>query len=219
MPNWCENQTYAYGKIENIKAFIDPIKEGLEAGDYQGFLNHYYPCPQELKDTTAAFINPENPIPDNWINFVKDGSWTQEEYDKRAAEAIASAEKQKSNIEKYGYSDWYHWCIDNWGSKWGDCDLVVEDIQPYGGDGYGFVQLRYDSAWGPNNEGITEISKLFPKLLFDSFYREEGMGFLGHFQVHNGDVLNDETGSTIPTAHDYEYRIDFNDDDVMKQLV
>jgi len=218
MPNWCYNQTYAYGKIENIKAFIDPVVEGLEADNYRGFLHHYYPCPQELLDAQSTFLDVNNPVPENWINFVNDGTWTQEYYDERAASAIAESKVQKKNLEKYGYTDWYHWCIDNWGSKWGDCHLEIEDIQPHYEDGYGFVQLRYDTAWGPINEGLTELSKLFPKLLFDNFYREEGMGFQGHFQVINGDVKNDVSTELIPTAYDYEYQIEFADEQVLEQV-
>jgi len=31
---------------------------------------------------------------------------------------ITEGEKYKSNLDKYGYTTWYDWACDNWGTKW-----------------------------------------------------------------------------------------------------
>jgi len=215
MPNWCVNTTNVFGKIENAKAFEDAI---ADRGENDGFIAHLYPCPEELKNNPATFMDLENPVHPNWVNLVADGTWTQEEYDKRAAEAIASAEVSKKNLEKYGFKDWYDWCINNWGTKWGDCDLYIDDGYKYSDD-TATLELRYDTAWGPALDALNHISTMFPKLIFYTFYREDGMGFMGYHKVRNGEVLMDDAGEIIFTADDYGFLIDGEDEQEIAGLI
>lgn len=40
---------------------------------------------------------------------------------------------------------WYHWSIENWGTKWGTYDTKVHEL---GGDGSPIL-IEFQSAWGP----------------------------------------------------------------------
>ena len=211
MPNWCSNTTNVFGKIENVKAFEDEINK---RGEDEGFISHLYPVPQELKDSPADFVNMTDPIPENWKNLVAEGTWTQEFYDEQVAKTLESVENKKVLIDKYGFKDWYDWCIYHWGTKWGDCDLYL-DGNYVKQDGTSTLEMRYDTAWGPALEALTHISTLFPKLVFYTFYREEGMGFQGYHKVCNGDVLMDQSAEFIPTSEDYSMILDCEDE---KQL-
>ena len=34
------------------------------------------------------------------------------------AEQAELEAKSKANKEKYGYANWYDWCVSNWSTKW-----------------------------------------------------------------------------------------------------
>jgi len=214
MPNWCMNTTNVYGLTDNVKAFEEAIKD---RGD-GGFIRHLYPIPEVLANTPATFVDLENPVHPNWVNFVADGTWTQEEYDQRAAEAIASAQVYKDNIENYGYKDWYDWAISNWGTKWGDHELIVSEM--YLNDEYtSTLGLEYETAWGPALDALNHISTMFPKLIFYTFYREEGMGFAGYYKVCNGEVMMDTSAEFIPNESDYDHILMMEDEREIERMV
>jgi hypothetical protein len=75
--------------------------------------------------------------------------------------------------------NWYDWAMCNWGSKWGDYDTSLD----FDGDR---ITGWYSSAWGPCNEGILNVSKLFPTLNFKVNYHEPGMNFRGYQVCDNG---------------------------------
>jgi hypothetical protein len=215
MPNWCTNTTNVFGKKDKVRLFEAAIAERAEN---EGFISTLFPCPQELRDSTASFVDMENPIPENWKNLVSDGTWTQEQYDERVAETLADVEKKKALIEKYGFKDWYDWSLHNWGTKWGDCDLRIDDVY-INNDDTSTLELRYETAWGPALEALTHISTLFPKLIFYTFYREEGIGFAGYHKVCNGDVIVDQSAELIFDADDYEYIIDGEDEQELDGMI
>ena len=73
----------------------------------------------------------------------------------------------------------YSWCLQNWGTKWGDCEteIIVNDD---------YLVLKYETAWSPALEGLEQISRLFPTLTFQTDYLEEGMQFIGAASFQNG---------------------------------
>ena len=75
---------------------------------------------------------------------------------------------------------WYEWELENWGTKWGACnvDYVMYDKNRIG--------YNFDSAWSPPIMFIKNVSKLFPKLLFEMDYEEGGMCFKGTATFQNG---------------------------------
>lgn len=90
-----------------------------------------------------------------------------------------------------GYYDdarWYDWCLENWGSKWSEIFdnrefLYVKDKM---------LEFSFDTAWSPVYQGYITISKLFPNLLFEYFFYENGMDFAGYVVFKNG-VIQKET--------------------------
>ena len=123
-------------------------------------------------------------------------------------------EQKESNLEKHGSADWYDWCIANWGTKWPDHDtwLVDEDESD---DGIKTAYYRFDTAWGPPQEGIQHISSSFKPLLFDLRYQEPGMGFCGFARMNNGKILSEQTADMVmdsdwvfhSLADDYDYEM------------
>ena len=82
-------------------------------------------------------------------------------------------------VELQDTPNWYDWALENWGSKWGDYDTDLELFDDQ-------ITGYYTSAWGPCNEGIVKLSKLFPELTFSVKYHEPGMAFMGGQVCQNG---------------------------------
>jgi hypothetical protein len=104
----------------------------------------------------------------DWFNFVR--PCPQELLD---VGAVSFHTTNEALVEKYGYSDWYSWGIDNWGCKW-NCD--ASDWHRESDD---TISFWFDSPWGPpialyeymhnNDYNVT------------AHYNEEGMSFVGMF--------------------------------------
>lgn len=79
--------------------------------------------------------------------------------------------------------DGYQWCLDNWGSKWGDCDTVSRGA----GECMGVPThyYTYHTAWSPSD--FTKISHDYPELWFSNVYFEGGMMFAGVAIFHDGE--------------------------------
>lgn len=93
-------------------------------------------------------------------------------------------------VAKYGASDWYDWCTNNWGSKWGDYDTdYLEEMETPNLRAY-----RYTTAWSPIIEAIRVFAKKFPNLVFINTFEEGGMAFLGAVAVINEDLYEAEEG-------------------------
>ena len=87
-------------------------------------------------------------------------------------------------VEKYGYSDWYSWSVDNWGCKW-NCDAQDWTVEDYDDDNLS-MRFWFDSPWGPPTELYNFIDAQDGLNVFANFH-EEGMGFVGKFEYGSAD--------------------------------
>ena len=117
----------------------------------------------------------------------------------------ANSTKRPTMLKKYGASDWYEWCNDNWGTKWGDYDTELEDFEPGEDDA---VFFTYTTAWGPATQGLLNLSKLYPDLLFANLFEESGMAIMGG-TVHKNGIELDRVEREYPALMD----ADNTDDD------
>lgn len=78
--------------------------------------------------------------------------------------------------------DWCEWSLENWGSKWSDC--FTEQLTQAN---EGYLQYNFQSAWSPPIQAITNISTLFPDLVFVMSWIEESMWFYGAMAARNGE--------------------------------
>jgi hypothetical protein len=92
----------------------------------------------------------------------------------------------------------YSWCLRNWGTKWGDCETEITVNDDY-------LVLRYQTAWSPAVEGIERISAMFPTLVFQTDWVEEGIGFIGAASFENGiGTVYDLPESDVPQPEEDE---------------
>ena len=88
------------------------------------------------------------------------------------AEQEALEKQQEENLKKFGYSTWYDYCVNEWGTKW--------DIEPYepvslGEDGR--LTMSFDSAWSPPIGAYEKLVDL--GFSVRAYYNECGMAFAG----------------------------------------
>ena len=148
MPNWCYNSVKITHKDS---AMIERARKAFNDGR---LLDEFIPVPQSLH------------IVEGRVGLDTD------------PKQIELAAQEKANREAYGYSTWYDFCVNEWGTKWDICNGVESDI-PNG------LQLGFDSAWSPPiNAYYNLIEQGFE---IEAMYYEPGMGFCGEFTTENGE--------------------------------
>jgi hypothetical protein len=143
-------------------------------------LDEFIPVPQALRDTVSGSMGE----------------------DKRAEHEA----QQAANVEKYGYANWYDFCVNEWGTKWdvGGDDGVLNDID-------GGIIVSFDSAWAPPTTAYEKLHEMGFKIL--AMYYEPGMAFAGVWEDGSDDYYEygglDSAGiaETLPSALDEAFGI------------
>ena len=152
MPNWCYNRITVYGQSEDSEKKLKEIEETFRKAEP---FNEIFPIP-DFK--TIPNENGELPIIEQKLN--PDGSVFYETY----------------NFPDGKNDDrWYHWCIDNWGTKWdaGEVDIEMSD--------YDSLEITFNTAWSPPEGVVEKLREKYPELSFQCFYDEPGMEAAGYY--------------------------------------
>jgi hypothetical protein len=146
-------------------AMIKRAADALLRGE---FLNEFIPVPTDLQIVAGR---------------LGDGD-EQRELERKTAE----------NLEKYGYGNWYDFCVGEWGTKW---DVGCEgstDVHPDGK----MLHTYFDSAWAPPVNAYVKLEELGFKV--NAMYYESGMAFAGAY----GDGNDEEISLEGMSADDIE---------------
>lgn len=203
MPNWCSYAVTFYGDEEAIKTLDKAVTmpEPEESYDSDGIhdLTLTYPVPEELR-IVAGLISEDDPEYASWVA------------------------KKEANVTKYGHSDWYWWCVHNWGTKWPPSVAQYDIYKSSHGDLWA-INLSGESAWSPPSELIQHITKHY-KVSAIITYEEGGMCFAGAEayvagdQTYNGYFDYDSVPEIVATqaklddtddGDDYELWEEYND--------
>lgn len=178
MPNWCTQIVKLTAKNDvakkQIHTFIDKHIVKNKTADWRGSFfdidnNSLIPIPEGIEKLKQM----------GQILQGDDGSIkTNPNYSKEAEEA-----QRKKNLKEYGYDDWYHFCLDNWGSKWGFCspEFVNEYNEPLESisdihdslDKNGYLEFKAYSAWSSPLGLMQKICELYPDIEFRGEWGEE----------------------------------------------
>lgn len=107
-------------------------------------------------------------------------------------------------------TDWYNWCVRNWGTKWGDYNHAHEirslDIEPTINN---YASFTYETAWAPFKETFWhKVSTMFPDLEFLIIYEEPGLCYAGSEKFMNGETIYSEY---IDNTNEILPDVDFDD--------
>ena len=185
MPNWCYQHLEISGDNAELNRFIKETtgyeEEVIFDGEVKPNLffdfNSLVKCPDELRTTMAGWSN-----------------------DPDAQEKLK--QQENTNLEKYGHKNWYDWCCEVYGTKWGACSIdLIDDLEPSTNPKefgtlcpeYNGLRFEFTSAWSPASNLIKLISGMFPQLTFAMWYTEESNMYAG-WEVFRNDVVVDFAG-------------------------
>lgn len=143
MPNWCNNSVTFK---HSDPAEIKRLEQAFMRGE---LMQEFHPIPEDLNITAGTVGAPDSP------------------------EQIDLAAKEKANLEKHGFANWYDWSVANWGTKW---DVGNED--GISSVDESSISVYFDSAWAPPI-GFYEHMTEELGWNVEAYYYEPGMSFVG----------------------------------------
>jgi hypothetical protein len=152
---------------------ITRAKEALDRGE---FLAEFIPVPEDLKIVAGCVGDPVE----------------QAELERKTAE----------NVEKYGYGNWYDYCVGEWGTKWDVGEDGCSDIDPTGK----VLHTYFDSAWAPPINAYEKLKDL--GFTVGAFYYEPGMAFCGHWDDGDDNYYNLEGMNSTRAAEELPADLD-----------
>ena len=184
MPNWCSNTLTISHKDKMM------MKRVVRGYNRNGLLREFIPVPKELTDTVSGNVG------------------SKESYEQRLLE-----EKQKLNREFFGYTDWYDFCVAEWGTKWdighgdGYDKLTLKDIKN------NTIKIGFDSAWSPPTEAYAKLCEMGFEI--SAMYYESGCCFCGIWEDGRDECYDIKGKSSwvkenIPSDIDEEFAISMN---------
>ena len=164
MPNWVLNKVCFAGNKNKIKE----IKDYLKTEELEFDFNKILPMPEELNVPASSDEN----IARACYKAKLAGEVTVKElteYDLQRMsfdEWAALGKKYENNVKKYGASNWYDWCIENWGTKWNACNA----------EWYGDEYIDFDTAWSCPEGIYRKLAQMYPDVTIEASFADEDIG-------------------------------------------
>ena len=177
MPNWNTNLITLTAKTDEAKkqlhTFIDKHVIVLNNRNWS----------ESLLDIDNDSIIPK---PDGIVKLMEMGQILQgyNEFKTNPTYDEEADKKQRAqNLKDYGYEDWYDFCNNVWGSKWGFCHTAF--LNDYGEvidtkddlhsnlESTGEIYIKTDCAWSPAQGLMKKICELYPDIEFRCEWGEE----------------------------------------------
>jgi hypothetical protein len=160
-------------------AMIKRAYDALERGE---FLNEFIPVPEDLQIVAGCVGDPD--------------------------EQKALERKTAENVKKYGYGNWYDYCVGEWGTKWDTGETGNNDIHPDGK----MLTAGFDTAWAPPVNAYEKLTALGFNV--EAMYYEPGMAYCGIWSSEWGDseyslegMSSDEVEAELPAELDMMFGI------------
>lgn len=196
MPNYCANRLTLQGTPEDVAAFRELmlVEHGVEGSDEKEIafdFERIIPMPECLpqsEDNVSTHMfhilkrDAEMQRGWEWINTFRggqlgpfaDGILLEDDQLEAKLEAsdphsLATARQMIASEKETGYTSWYQWAIDKWGTKWNSMHCRVESDEP--------LQIRFDTAWAPPVPVFEALAERFPNLAIHCASFDEGWGF------------------------------------------
>lgn len=174
MPNWIQNELVAYNLDPRVKTILEAIFK--QDDPFQTIC----PMPEILNDT-------QSPTPYCLEEMLRELSCNENEWRQkilnigvdeviRRSKKIKVRDEDEANkiklaikaIAETGYSNWYDWCLDNWGVKWDASEQMVEDEPLFKDESLGNPDLvvSFNTPWGPPTGILQNLTKQYPEATF-----------------------------------------------------
>ena len=158
-------------------AMIERVRTAFNG---EGLLQEFIPIPEDLRNIVAGSV----PV----------------------AEEAEHKLKEEFNRMTYGYTNWYDFCVNEWGTKWeiGADGNPAQDIP-------GGLMLGFDSAWSPPIAAYEKLTEMGFRIR--AMYYEPGMAFAGVWEegqddyYEYGGMNSDEIAEELPAELDEAFGI------------
>ena len=156
------------------------IERARTAFNGEGLLGEFIPVPEDLKIVAGRTGDPD--------------------------ENSKIIEAEELNRIKHGYSNWYDFCVNEWGTKWeiGADGNPAQDIP-------GGLLLGFDSAWSPPIAAYEKLQAMGFRIT--AMYCESGMAYAGIWDNGDDDYYeyggmdSKEIADTLPVELDEAFGI------------
>ena len=169
MPNYVRNRVFFEGSPGEIRQMLESVRaDGLGLGsiDFQKIL----PMPESLDIESGTRTDRARKKVLEYRRALARGADVSalEKWKKENPADWALGEKAQDNMERYGHTSWYGWCIDNWGTKWPA--LHQEELCPTS------VHMNFDTAWSFPRGVLRKLSADWPDIGFVCQWADEDVG-------------------------------------------
>lgn len=196
MPNWCVNQVDISGDEVEVAKLVKFVKSDDSAFTFENIVppptTPMYSSEASHNKYVCGCQSESAPDPENEGLFI----WVID------GKKVGFGEKCPTHNEpSFGDhpDNWYHWNINNWGTKWSAAE-VWHDRTDDGSGVDGTTSYNFDTAWAPAEPVIAALAEKFPTLRIAHRYCEGGMGYAGEVLYADGEEIRRE-----------EYNLDSND--------
>ena len=107
--------------------------------------------------------------------------------DKKHFNSLSELGKQYiENIKKYGYPQWYDWCVENWGTKWN----VEDDVDVSYNKNTDEYDITFDTAWSVPSGIVEKYSEFCNDEEFYWEYEDEDYDGTHILRKINGEIID-----------------------------
>lgn len=189
MPNHVQNYLYITAptaqRLQEVFTFIKGEEEFID-------FNAIIKTPKEIENIEHCI---ETTLAEEIVKKEKGkkiGEYFNEKINNLTAEQQEQIQPYIDNVRKYGHADWYHWRLENWGTKWNAYEQRRLSLENPQSDDT-IDTLMFQTAWTTPHPVIEHLSKLFPDCSFDVEYADEDLGCENCGTYHyNGGLLEYE---------------------------
>lgn len=164
MPNWVKHEITFTGSKEDLDKLESLAKEDT-------FFHNLIPIPEDLYiDAGSAEFTAKN---ERFI-FIKSADEQidsmRESYKNGDEPNVDNFVKSIRNYIVHGYTSWYPFCINKWGSKWDACELLTDRTNDE------TLFMVFDTAWNTVEPVFKKIAQTYPDVVFTGEFADEDVG-------------------------------------------
>lgn len=191
-----ENSPFTFQAITPMPEYILEIRDGsdlpfalwlTDEGAYQAYINKQKTFHDIIHNFLARHDQEQRTMIERFCRYFNCDVQTREEAIEWASEhrpmLWGQGERVSMALEECGCKSWYDWSCENWGTKWDAYDIAI-DIEP------GCLTYFFDTAWSHPKPIIVKIAALYPDLVLEHRYFDEGYGFWG-IEIYKDGELSD----------------------------
>ena len=186
MPNHVTHRLFVTsGDPEALSQFLVRDEGGLRLD-----FNKLIPLPQSLNvQDSVNGSDGYDALFGDWQHVpVFDEKRARVEFDRRETlishlrehnpEALKLGQAYRDNLDAYGVRTWYHWRINNWGTKWNAHSLKI--VEP------GLGELVFDTAWSVPEPIFHALAAALPKHEIRIYSFDERWSFSAETIIRKG---------------------------------